>query len=316
MFRFLAAAITSLAVAFEFLSDQFGLSGLTARTFWFFAAEAFLVAGLLKWALSAFGVVPVKRRAYWIAISVLVLAVLLTVNRIGNPPRALPHLQAQIDSVVFSDVAQEPAAGLLVVPAVSIGNAGESSIAEHFDLALHLPDGRVVHGEPRAIPERFAIPFPDGSALVVYGEDSLDRLRTRPIPRDGVTPGPARLPVPVADPRRGCRRRGVLSADDAGRLGPRLRHADDPGRRRRRCRLRRGRAEPPGPSVGGHAAGHGDASRVCPGAALAGPPGTGIPTSPRSRARRTRPSASRPPAGPVCLPWAAWRKSGFPRTGS
>jgi hypothetical protein len=181
MSAFLIAVVTGLVSVFGFFSDQLGLSSLGGQRLALFVAEALALTALARWILSAFNVRPAKARAFWVAVPLLALVALLQVHRITNPPRALPHLQAQIDGLVFADIVQDGNARLLVVPEVSIRNTGEASIAGHFDLAVHLPDGRTVHGQPQAIPERLEIPFPDGSALVVFGEDSLERRNTVPI---------------------------------------------------------------------------------------------------------------------------------------
>ena len=189
MFTFLFAAITNLVGVFGVFSDQLGLSSIGGQRFWLFIAEAFILTALVRWILSAFNVRPVKARIFWVAVPVLILATLLQVNRLANPPRARANLQAQIDGLVFGDLVQEGGTKLLVVPAVSIRNTGESSVAERFDLAIHLPDGSTVHGDRQTMPERLEVPFPDGSAFVVFGEDSLDRRSTLPIQRDGTARG-------------------------------------------------------------------------------------------------------------------------------
>ena len=189
MFRFVAATFTSLAGVLGFFSDQLGLSSVTGRVFLLLLVEAFGLTALVSWLLSSLNVRPVKRRVFWVAAPALVLLALLKLNQVSNPPRALPNLQTQIEGVVFTDLTQNGDTKLLVVPVVSIGNTGEASIADRFDFAIHLPDGNTVHGDRQALPERFEIPFPDGSAFVVFGEDSLDRRAVRPIQHGGMARG-------------------------------------------------------------------------------------------------------------------------------
>ncbi len=189
MFRFLIPVIMSVVSTVSFLSDHLGLSSVTGRTFWFLVIEAYALTALVRWILSAFNLRPAKRRAFWLAVPALILLGLLKVNQIGNPPRMLPHLQARIEGVVFTDLTQEGITGLLVVPMISISNTGAASLADRFDLAIHLPDGDTLHGNRQAMPERLEIPFPDGSALVIYGEDALDRRSVLPIQRGGTARG-------------------------------------------------------------------------------------------------------------------------------
>jgi len=187
--RFLIPVAGAVFNAVSFLGNQLGLSNLTGRMFWYFVIEAYALTALLGWILSAFGVRPARRRAFWLAVPALILLVILKANQLGNPPQAFPHLQARIDGVLFTDFTEEGSTGLLVVPAVSIGNTGEASIADRFDLTIHLPEGDTLHGERLMLPERLEIPFPDGSALVVFGEDALDRRTLFPIQRGGAATG-------------------------------------------------------------------------------------------------------------------------------
>jgi hypothetical protein len=189
MLSIAVAALASLAGVLVFFRDQLGLSNVAGRVFWLFVAEAFVLTALMRWVWSGLNLPPVKTRIYWVAAPALVLLALLKVNQVANPPQALPHLQAQIEGVVFADLTQDGDTKLLVVPVVSIRNTGEASIAERFDLTIHLPDGNTFHGDGQTMPERLEIPFPDGSALVVFGEDSLYKRTIRPIQHGGTARG-------------------------------------------------------------------------------------------------------------------------------
>jgi hypothetical protein len=187
--RFAAGAFTGIANVLAFYWDQLGLSSITGREFWLLAVEALVVTGLLGWALSAMNLPPVKKRSFWLSVSLLVLLVLLQAHQISTPARARPNLEAQIAGAVYSDLKQTGGPQLLVVPTVTIRNTGEPSVVERFDLSIHLPNGTTIHGDRQGIPERLEIPFADGSALVVFGDDSLERRTSHPIPRGGIASG-------------------------------------------------------------------------------------------------------------------------------
>jgi hypothetical protein len=187
--RFAAGAFTGIAGALEFYWDQLGLSSVSGREFWLLALEALVVTALLGWALSAMNLPPVKKRSFWLSVPILVLLMLLQAHQIRNPTRAGANLEAQIEGAVYSDVKQAGSPQLLVVPTISIRNTGEPSIVERFDLSIHLPNGTAIHGDRQGIPERLEIPFSDGSTLVVFGDDSLERRTSHPIQRGGTAKG-------------------------------------------------------------------------------------------------------------------------------
>jgi hypothetical protein len=187
--RFASGAFTAIAGVLEFYWNQLGLSSVTGREFWMLALEALVVTALLGWALSAMNLPPVKKRAFWLSVPLLVLITLLQVHQIGNPVRTGAKLEAQIDGAVYSDVKQAGSPQLLIVPTISIRNTGEPSIVERFDLSIHLPNGTTIHGDRQGIPERLDIPFSDGSTLAVFGDDSLERRTSHPIQRGGTARG-------------------------------------------------------------------------------------------------------------------------------
>jgi hypothetical protein len=189
MFTLLSAAAREVFEIAGFLRAQLGLSGAEGAPLWFFLAETVALTALLRWALSAFDLRPARARAFWVAVPLLGLFALLLVNRISNPPRALPELRARIDGVDFTDFAQDGRLRLLAVPAVTISNVGEGTPASRFALSLHLPDGTVVRGQRLAITDRLEIPFPDGSTLVAPEADSLEQWSAREIRRGGTAAG-------------------------------------------------------------------------------------------------------------------------------